>query len=66
VAALARADGALAGAVLAGVGEVARAEGLAETGFRTIFNSGPHSGMEVPHVHAHVLGGQPLGAMVSP
>ena len=65
VAELAEADPALAAAVLAGVGAVARSEGVAETGFRTILNSGPDSGMEVPHVHAHVLGGQPLGAMIS-
>jgi histidine triad (HIT) family protein len=65
VAELAEADPALAAALLAGVGAVAQSEGVVETGFRTILNSGPDSGMEVPHVHAHVLGGQPLGAMVS-
>lgn len=63
VAMLAEANPALAGAVLAGVGAVAVAEGLAESGFRTIFNTGPDSGMEVPHAHAHVLGGRFLGAM---
>lgn len=65
VATLAQADEKLAGRLLAAVAEVARAEGLVEEGFRTIFNSGPNSGMEVPHVHAHILGGRPLGAMVS-
>ena len=58
------ADGALAAAVLAGVAAVAISEGLADTGFRTIFNTGPDSGMEVAHAHAHVLGGRFLGAMV--
>ena len=63
VAALA-ADGPLAAAVLEGVAAVAVAEGLADTGFRTLFNTGPDSGMEVAHAHAHVLGGRNLGAMV--
>lgn len=64
VSALAGADEKLAGRLLAAVAEVAAAEGVTETGFRTIFNSGAHSGMEVPHVHAHILGGRQLGAMV--
>ena len=63
VAELAAADPALAGEVLAAVGEIARAEELAD-GYRVIFNTGPHSGQEVDHVHAHVLGGAPLGPMV--
>jgi len=65
IGALAEGDGTLAAAVLAGVAAVARSEGVADTGFRTIFNTGPDSGMEVPHAHAHVLGGNFLGAMVS-
>ena len=63
VAELAAADPALAGEVLAAVGEIARAEGLAD-GYRVIFNTGPHSGQEVDHVHAHLLGGAPLGPML--
>jgi len=65
VAALAEAEPDLAGAVLAAAGAVARAEGLREDGFRVIFNSGEHSGQEVFHVHAHVLGGAPLGPMLT-
>ena len=64
VAVLAESDPQLAAAVLAGVGAVAVSEGLADSGFRTIFNTGPDSGMEVAHAHAHVLGGRHLGAMV--
>ncbi len=64
VAELADADAALAGAVLAAAAGVAAAEGLSE-GYRVIFNTGPHSGQEVDHVHAHVLGGAPLGPMLS-
>jgi histidine triad (HIT) family protein len=65
MAVLADSDPQLAGEVLAVAGAVAVAEGLAESGFRTIFNTGPDSGMEVEHAHAHVLGGRPLGAMVA-
>jgi histidine triad (HIT) family protein len=65
VAALAEADPGLAGEVLAAVATVAKAEGLHGPGFRVIFNSGGHSGQEVFHVHAHVVGGAPLGPMLT-
>jgi histidine triad (HIT) family protein len=64
-AALAEADPALAGEVLAAAGAVARAEGLAENGYRIIFNTGPHALQTVLHAHAHVLGGGPLGPMLA-
>jgi histidine triad (HIT) family protein len=65
LAALAGADPALAGQVLAAAAAVAQAEGLAPDGYRTMFNSGRHAGQEVFHVHAHVLGGAPLGPMLA-
>jgi histidine triad (HIT) family protein len=65
VAALAEADPELTRDVLRTAAEVAKVEGLAETGWRFIFNTGPHSGQEVFHVHGHVLGGKPLGPMVA-
>lgn len=43
--------------------EVARREGIAESGFRLVFNVGPHALNSVPHLHLHVLGGRQLGAM---
>jgi histidine triad (HIT) family protein len=61
---LARADPRLAADVLATAAVVAEAEGLLTDGFRLIFNNGRWAGQEVFHVHAHVLGGQPLGPMV--
>jgi histidine triad (HIT) family protein len=41
---------------------VADAAGLAvpERGYRLIFNVGPDAMNSVPHLHLHVLGGQPL------
>lgn len=65
VAALAEADPALAGDVLAAAAAVAKAEGLIEGGFRVLFNTGRYAGQEVFHVHAHVLGGEPLGPMIA-
>ncbi|MFG2040863.1 histidine triad nucleotide-binding protein [Dactylosporangium sp. NPDC048998] len=62
---IAKADPALAGQVLAACAAVAEAEGLPEGGFRVIFNVGRNAGQEVFHVHAHVLGGGPLGPMVA-
>jgi histidine triad (HIT) family protein len=64
VAALAGAQPGLAGEVLASAAEVARAAGLTGDGYRTIFNTGRYGGQEVFHVHAHVVGGAPLGPMV--
>ncbi|MEV6637092.1 HIT domain-containing protein [Actinoplanes sp. NPDC051470] len=65
VAALAAADPALAADVLAAAGAVADAEGVRGDGFRLIFNSGGYAGQEVFHAHGHVLGGTPLGPMLS-
>lgn len=65
VTALASANPALAGELLAAATAVAEAEGLLPDGFRLIFNVGPHGGQEVFHVHAHVLGGAPLGPMLA-
>ena len=59
-AALAEADPALAGAVLAAAGAVARSEGVDESGYRLVFNTGPGAGQTVFHVHCHVLGGRPI------
>ena len=52
-------DGLLADLV-AHVHEVAVAEGIADTGYRVVFNTGPGAGQTVGHVHAHVLGGRAL------
>jgi histidine triad (HIT) family protein len=62
---LAAADPALAGELLAAAVTVARDEGLTRDGYRVIFNTGPYAGQEVEHVHAHVVGGAPLGPMLA-
>ncbi len=40
--------------------EVARAEGIVESGFRVLTNTGKDAGQSVQHLHFHVLGGKPL------
>ena len=50
----------LLGAVLLLARDVARSEGIAESGFRTVLNTGDDGGQSVDHVHAHVLGGRSL------
>lgn len=47
------------------VGEVARAAGLVEPGYRLLANIGPDSHQEVPHLHVHILAGRPLGPMLA-
>lgn len=59
-AALAAADPGLLAELLIKAGEVAAAEGVAESGYRVVFNTGPQAGQTVHHVHAHVLGGRGL------
>lgn len=59
-AALAAADPALAGEVLRAGAAVAEQEGVVESGYRMVFNTGAGAGQSVFHVHLHVLGGRPI------
>ena len=47
------------------VGKIARDEGLVEQGYRVLANTGVRGGQEVPHLHMHIFGGQPLGPMLA-
>lgn len=49
---------ALAARMLTVVPELARKEGIAESGYRLIMNAGPDGRQEVMHMHLHLLGGQ--------
>ena len=46
------------------VGIVARDKGLVEPGYRMMANIGAYGGHEVPHLHVHLFGGEPLGPMI--
>ncbi len=53
-------DEALLGHLLLIAGQVARSEGVADSGFRLVINNGPHGGEAVPHLHVHLLGGRQM------
>ncbi len=57
-------DAELAGFIRA-VGEIARAQGLVEPGYRILANNGRDANQEVPHFHVHLFAGRPLGRMIS-
>lgn len=48
----------LLGHIMDKVREVAALKGIAETGYRTVLNTGKNSGQDVFHIHFHVLGGR--------
>ncbi|MEO3944954.1 histidine triad nucleotide-binding protein [Gorillibacterium sp. CAU 1737] len=53
-------DGELLAKLHHGIREVARATGIAESGFRIISNVGFDGQQTVPHLHFHVIGGREL------
>jgi histidine triad (HIT) family protein len=46
-------------------GKICADEGLQEGGYRTIANAGLNGVQDVPHYHLHLIGGRPLGPMIS-
>jgi histidine triad (HIT) family protein len=62
---IADADEPLIGHLYTVARDLARSEGIAEDGYRLIINCNAHGGQEVFHLHVHLLGGRPLGPMVS-
>lgn len=45
--------------------KLAEEAGIAEDGYRLMVNCNSHGGQEVFHLHMHLLGGRPLGPMLS-
>ena len=45
--------------------KLAKEEGIDEKGYRLIMNCNNDGGQEVYHIHMHLLGGCPLGPMLS-
>lgn len=58
-------DEAVLGRMMRVAADLARAEGIADDGYRLIVNCREHGGQEVFHLHMHVLGGRPLGPMLA-
>lgn len=44
---------------------LAEKEGIAKNGYRLLINCGVHGNQEVFHLHMHLVGGKPLGRMLS-
>ena len=53
-------DSVLAGKLLQTAIKLAKQEGLAEDGYRTVLNCNEKGGQEVFHLHMHLLGGRQM------
>ena len=58
-------DEALIGHMFIVARDLARREGIAESGYRLLVNCGEHGGQEVYHLHVHLMGGRPMGPMLA-
>lgn len=56
-------DAPMVGRMVLAATRIAREQGLAERGYRLVFNCREDAGQTVPHLHLHILGGRPLGAL---
>lgn len=54
-------DPEIIGKLVLAAAEVAVADGVSETGYRLVFNTGPDAGQTVFHTHLHLLGGAAQG-----
>jgi histidine triad (HIT) family protein len=54
-------DAQLGGQILQASIEIAKQEGLAEDGYRTVLNCNKNGGQAVYHLHLHLLGGRQMG-----
>lgn len=53
-------DTQLAGQILQTAVKLASEKGIANDGYRTVFNCNQHGGQAVYHLHLHLLGGRPM------
>jgi len=53
-------DTQLMGEIMQAAKKIAEQEGIADSGYRTVFNCKQDAGQEVYHIHLHVLGGRPM------
>ena len=59
------ADATTLGRMVDVLNRMAEAEGVAQSGFRVLVNTGPDAHQEVHHTHFHLLGGRRLGPMLA-
>jgi len=50
----------LVGEIMLAAKEIADQEGIAESGYRTVFNCNQDGGQTVYHIHLHLLGGRQM------
>jgi histidine triad (HIT) family protein len=53
-------DSDLLGRMMTLAAAIARQEGIAKSGYRTVINTGKDGGQSVAHLHIHVLGGRAM------
>lgn len=58
-------DEQIVGRMMVAAKKIAEQEGIAANGYRLIINCGDHGHQEVYHLHMHLVGGRPLGPMLT-
>lgn len=53
-------DKELIGHVMLKAAQVAREQGISESGYRLVVNTNRNAGQTVFHIHVHIIGGRPL------
>ncbi|MES2854320.1 MAG: histidine triad nucleotide-binding protein [Bdellovibrionota bacterium] len=54
-------DEGLMGHMMKKVAEIAKTEGIDQSGYRLVVNNGSNAGQTVSHIHLHIIGGRALG-----
>ena len=57
-------DTPLAGHMIEVANKLAKKEGISQSGYRLVINSGKQGGQLVPHLHLHVLGNRQLSGQL--
>ncbi|MFC1965558.1 histidine triad nucleotide-binding protein [Chloroflexota bacterium] len=57
---LSEAESSLIGGMVNTANQLAKREGIAESGYRLVINCGKQGGQLVPHLHMHLIGGRQL------
>jgi histidine triad (HIT) family protein len=53
-------DAELTGKIILAAKQIAKSEGIAESGYRLVFNCNSDGGQSVDHIHCHLLGGRQM------
>lgn len=57
-------DSALLGRLLRRAQLLAEQEGIDQSGYKVVINTGRHGGQVIDHLHIHLLGGEPVRQLV--